>query len=48
MRGLKLALKNRVEENDKSHPVRGAWIEILHILLYAMYDIVASRKGCVD
>ena len=32
----------------KSHPVRGAWIEILVYTGIATTHKVASRKGCVD
>ena len=32
----------------KSHPVRGAWIEICMQAQERQEALVASRKGCVD
>ena len=31
-----------------SHPVRGAWIEMVQATLDSYVGEVASRKGCVD
>ncbi len=32
----------------KSHPARGAWIEMRHLIVAADPPLVAPRKGCVD
>ena len=32
----------------KSHPVRGAWIEIAASFAARVYPAVAPREGCVD
>ena len=32
----------------RSHPVRGAWIEIEPVKAWGGVVVVASRKGCVD
>ena len=32
----------------KSHPARGAWIEIYDRVKDSLKEIVAPRKGCVD
>ena len=31
-----------------SHPVRGAWIEIMRLSSLDGFDGVAPREGCVD
>ena len=33
---------------DRSHPVRGAWIEIFKVGKGTHFGIVAPREGCVD
>ena len=32
----------------RSHPARGAWIEIVKDILVGFAAVVAPRKGCVD
>ena len=49
VRGLKsLHIRTFDRMPYKSHPSRGAWIEILFIHPYHLYVIVAPLAGCVD
>ena len=48
VRGLKLYGGIGVDYNTKSHPARGAWIEILTLIVITYEPLVAPRKGCVD
>ena len=45
---MKLHLVLQLVGEDRSLPVRGAWIEIDFILWYASDGLVAPRKGSVD
>ena len=48
VRGLKFFYLHGISGGWKSHPARGAWIEIAPIWLDNLILIVAPRKGCVD
>ena len=45
---MKLALSGHVVCVQKSHPSRGAWIEILQKTQQNMPEEVAPLAGCVD
>ena len=48
VRGLKCDLENLQNLERKSHPVRGAWIEIIIVSATHIATGVAPRQGCVD
>ena len=48
VRGLKYHITIRREHGGKSHPARGAWIEMPLRDSSACARVVAPRKGCVD
>ena len=48
VRGLKCSFANISLDDRKSHPARGAWIEIKAIDLCCKWWDVAPRKGRVD
>ena len=37
-----------IDTIGRSHPARGAWIEILALSITSIMSAVAPRKGCVD
>ena len=41
------SLKAQIDA-EKSHPARGAWIEMVHKVKIVAAGGVAPRKGCVD
>ena len=45
---MKSAPANAVYAVVRSHPARGAWIEIPVLFLKYPFTRVAPRKGCVD
>ena len=45
MKSLDALLERQME---KSHPARGAWIEIVKTAFEVLHKDVAPRKGCVD
>ena len=47
-RGLKLDEIKTILLEEKSLPVRGAWIEIIHTSVPALTASVAPRAGSVD
>ena len=48
VRGLKFEDMYKYLTHDKSHPARGAWIEMPSKASCARAITVAPRKGCVD
>ena len=48
VRGLKYATQQYDAVDKKSHPTRGAWIEILKIEMAGNERNVAPYPGCVD
>ena len=48
VRGLKSGMLPDPEPGNKSHPARGAWIEITTKSSIKCEGMVAPRKGCVD
>ena len=48
VRGLKLYAFRSNGSVEESHPVRGAWIEIVQQKLRVCRLQVAPRQGCVD
>ena len=48
VRGLKSRLRPRATTPGRSHPARGAWIEMMALPATASSRVVAPRKGCVD
>ena len=48
VRGLKSAHAEKPRPRRRSHPARGAWIEILLAECHGEKKEVAPRKGCVD
>ena len=48
VRGLKCDIDSGKIQPPKSHPARGAWIEITWVTGPWMHLSVAPRKGCVD
>ena len=48
VRGLKFINGAGFSSKGRSHPARGAWIEITIIMIGLFCLIVAPRKGCVD
>ena len=48
VRGLKSDKVQFVSDGKKSHPTRGAWIEISSTLTFNVHQTVAPHTGCVD
>ena len=48
VRGLKLTVNGNATAALKSHPSRGAWIEIDRCASYTYMVTVAPLTGCVD
>ena len=45
---MKCILHARGRCGGRSHPARGAWIEMRGAICWALTLFVAPRKGCVD
>ena len=45
---MKCHRPRRLCNRRKSHPARGAWIEISVCAVTIAHALVAPRKGCVD
>ena len=48
VRGLKLTINGNATTALKSHPSRGAWIEMIMLSDICMPRAVAPLTGCVD
>ncbi len=44
---MKFPSTTNVESMAKSHPARGAWVEITEGIIILYNQAVAPRKGCV-